>query len=48
MLQELGDALQAAKWDDDIAVVGNTYTGTKAFCTRIDIKEWNDDWTWKD
>ncbi len=43
MLQELEDALQAAQWDDDVAVVVVTGAGSKAFCTGADIKEWNDD-----
>lgn len=43
MLQELGDALQKAQWDDDVAVIVLTGAGTKAFCTGADIKEWNED-----
>ena len=47
MLQELGDALQKAQWDDDIAVIVVTGAGTKAFCTGADIKEWNEDFLTK-
>ncbi len=47
MLQELGDALQRAQWDDDVAVVVITGAGTKAFCTGADIKEWNEDFLTK-
>jgi enoyl-CoA hydratase/carnithine racemase len=43
MLQELGEALQRAQWDDDVAVIVITGAGTKAFCTGADIKEWSDD-----
>ncbi len=43
MLQELGQALQRAQWDDDVAVIVITGAGTKAFCTGADIKEWNED-----
>ena len=43
MLQELGDALQTAQWDDEVAVIVLTGAGTKAFCTGADIKEWNED-----
>ncbi len=34
MLQELGDALQKAQWDDDIAVIVVTGAGTKAVRAR--------------
>jgi enoyl-CoA hydratase/carnithine racemase len=47
MLQELGDALQKAQWDDDVAVIVITGSGTKAFCTGADIKEWNEDFLTK-
>lgn len=47
MLQELGDALQHAQWDDDVAVIVLTGAGTKAFCTGADIKEWNEDFLTK-
>lgn len=47
MLQELGDALQIAQWDDDVAVIVITGAGTKAFCTGADIKEWNEDFLTK-
>ena len=47
MLQELGDALQKAQWDDDVAVIVLTGAGTKAFCTGADIKEWNEDFLTK-
>jgi enoyl-CoA hydratase/carnithine racemase len=47
MLQEFGDALQKAQWDDDIAVIVITGAGTKAFCTGADIKEWNEDFLTK-
>ncbi|MGA7161296.1 MAG: enoyl-CoA hydratase/isomerase family protein [Bacteroidota bacterium] len=47
MLQELGDALQSAQWDDEVAVIVITGAGTKAFCTGADIKEWNDDFLTK-
>ncbi|MGA9408077.1 MAG: enoyl-CoA hydratase/isomerase family protein [Bacteroidota bacterium] len=43
MLQELGQALQRAQWDNDVAVIVITGAGTKAFCTGADIKEWNED-----
>ena len=47
MLTELGDALQKAQWDDDVAVIVLTGAGTKAFCTGADIKEWNEDFLTK-
>ena len=47
MLTELGDALQKAQWDDEVAVIVLTGAGTKAFCTGADIKEWNEDFLTK-
>jgi enoyl-CoA hydratase/carnithine racemase len=40
-LHEIGEALQDAAWDDNVAVVVITGAGEKAFCTGADIKEWN-------
>ncbi len=42
-LRELGRAFENAAWDDDVAVVILTGTGTKAFCTGADIAEWKED-----
>ena len=42
-LRELGKAFEDAAWDDDVAVVILTGTGTKAFCTGADMKEWSKD-----
>jgi enoyl-CoA hydratase/carnithine racemase len=44
-LIELGTALEDAGWDDQVAVVIVTGSGTKAFCTGADIKEWDRDFT---
>lgn len=43
ILQELGEALQDAAWDDEVAVVVLTGSGNKAFCTGADMKEWGED-----
>lgn len=42
-LRELGRAFENAGWDDEVAVVILTGTGTKAFCTGADITEWKED-----
>jgi enoyl-CoA hydratase/carnithine racemase len=42
-LQELDKALLDASWDDDVAVIILTGSGTKAFCTGADMKEWSQD-----
>lgn len=39
-LRELSAAFEDAAWDDDVAVLIVTGTGTKAFCTGADMKEW--------
>ena len=41
-LRELGIAFQDAAWDDEVAVVVLTGTGTRAFCTGADMKEWSE------
>ena len=44
-LIELGRAFEDASWDDDVAVVVLTGSGTKAFCTGADMKEWHRDFS---
>ncbi|MBI3195626.1 MAG: enoyl-CoA hydratase/isomerase family protein, partial [Ignavibacteriae bacterium] len=44
-LLELGQVVQDAEWDDDVAVVVFTGAGEKAFCTGADMKEWNEDFS---
>lgn len=42
-VRELSAAFEDASWSDDVAVVILTGSGSKAFCTGADIKEWKDD-----
>ena len=42
-LRELAAAFEDAAWDDDVAVIVLTGSGSKAFCTGADMKEWNED-----
>jgi len=42
-LQELAMAFQDASWDDEVAVIILTGSGTRAFCTGADMKEWKND-----
>ncbi len=42
-LREFGAALEDAAWDDGVAVVVITGSGSRAFCTGADMKEWNRD-----
>ncbi|MFO0838457.1 MAG: enoyl-CoA hydratase/isomerase family protein [Phycisphaerae bacterium] len=44
-LQELATAFQDASWDDSVAVVVFTGTGTHAFCTGGDVKEYQESYT---
>ena len=39
VLEEMGDALKDASWDDAVAVVVLTGEGDRAFCTGADLKE---------
>lgn len=41
-LRELGTAFEDAAWDDHVAVLVITGSGTKAFCTGADMKEWKE------
>ncbi len=46
-LKELILAFQDASWDDSVAVVVYTGTGTRAFCTGGDVKEYSEKYTRK-
>ncbi len=44
-LRELSAAFEDAAWDDKIRVLILTGTGTRAFCTGADMKEWHEDFS---
>jgi len=44
-LQELATAFQDASWDEGVAVVVLSGTGTRAFCTGGDVKEYQEHYT---
>lgn len=44
-LEELAQAFRQASFDDEVAVIVFTGTGTRAFCTGGDVKEYQERYT---